>query len=300
MGATTSCLRALGVECDKIDVAGMSGYAFHFCIRDNVCPSGPTLLNLEALSYGTQFLGRSTAQSWGVQGFAPGELDEHSRSQCRAAFELAKRELDAGRPCVVAGVSQCEFGFVVGYDGDSYVNQDGHAVRYDQIDPSGAGGAYVLGFPGTVASLGRRATRYALHNATAMFNNPFWPGTDCGGKAYDQWMRALRERRADAFGCGYNAACYAEGRRLAHGFLHRLTQSDDFLAAALSDAVVLYERAAQAMETVERLLPVSGGDGAIRDDGRIAQAVEALRTAREAECQAIERLVCCVRMEWPA
>ena len=42
IGATTSCLRALGCECDAVDVAGMTGYAFILNIPNTVGVWGPT------------------------------------------------------------------------------------------------------------------------------------------------------------------------------------------------------------------------------------------------------------------
>jgi hypothetical protein len=29
VASATTCLNALGIECDRVDVAGFSGYAFH-------------------------------------------------------------------------------------------------------------------------------------------------------------------------------------------------------------------------------------------------------------------------------
>ena len=42
VASATSCLRALDVQCDPSDVAGFSGYAFHFGIHEEVGPEGQT------------------------------------------------------------------------------------------------------------------------------------------------------------------------------------------------------------------------------------------------------------------
>ena len=60
VGATTSCLKALDVDCDLTEVAGLSGYAFHLCIGRGLCPSGPTVLDWNRLATGIMFAGRST------------------------------------------------------------------------------------------------------------------------------------------------------------------------------------------------------------------------------------------------
>src|SRR5260370_708697 len=42
VAATTTCLRMLEVACDPVDVAGMTGYAFHLLVARGVGVSGPT------------------------------------------------------------------------------------------------------------------------------------------------------------------------------------------------------------------------------------------------------------------
>ena len=36
VAAATTCLKALGVECDTVDVAGFSGYAFCMSVHKNL------------------------------------------------------------------------------------------------------------------------------------------------------------------------------------------------------------------------------------------------------------------------
>jgi hypothetical protein len=48
VAATTTCLRALKAPCDTVDVAGMTGYAFHLAVARGLCPSGPTALEWSA------------------------------------------------------------------------------------------------------------------------------------------------------------------------------------------------------------------------------------------------------------
>ena len=62
VASTTTCLQALGVECDQADVAGFSGYAFHLGIHEEICPSGPTVLEWSQLSRGVHALGRATVE----------------------------------------------------------------------------------------------------------------------------------------------------------------------------------------------------------------------------------------------
>jgi len=54
VGATTGCLRALGVNCDTADVAGQSGYAFRIIINDTLCASGPTAFSADLPNCSTE------------------------------------------------------------------------------------------------------------------------------------------------------------------------------------------------------------------------------------------------------
>ena len=60
-GAVAGSLRALGVDCDTVDVDGRSGYSFLVNVsKDETCPSGPTDLSIETWSQihkGTESLG---------------------------------------------------------------------------------------------------------------------------------------------------------------------------------------------------------------------------------------------------
>ena len=101
VGAAATCLNALGIDCELAEVAGYSGYAFHMAVHKDMCPSGPSMLNWSGLNWGINLLGRS-AQSFVSGDCHTGEyICERTRAHCRQVFELASREIAAGRPCVL-------------------------------------------------------------------------------------------------------------------------------------------------------------------------------------------------------
>jgi hypothetical protein len=101
VASTTGCLRALGVDCDQVDVAAHSGYAFLMNVPEGLCPSGPTAFDWGALHRGLALLGRSTLVYSGGECSAGKEKPEHVRLQCRAAYDIVAREMGEGRPCVL-------------------------------------------------------------------------------------------------------------------------------------------------------------------------------------------------------
>jgi hypothetical protein len=297
VAATTTCLRALEVACDPVDVAGMTGYAFHFTVARGLCPSGPTELEWGALLPGVWRLGRATSVFQAISFTGPKE-SEAVREQFREAHAMARREVEAGRPCVIWGAYVPEFAAVVGVTGDSYQVKSFRECSGEEQPPipfdalNAPGGAYLLAFPMVPSLPQADADRQALARAVARFRTPHPdPSYQTGVAAYDRWIEELLARRADAGGNSYNAACYAEGRRFAREFLERVAGRNRELAGPLAPAIQEYTKAAQAMEQVAALFPFPGQWGAmVTDEAAIEGAVEALRTARDAESRAVERL----------
>jgi hypothetical protein len=306
VAATTTCLRALEVVCDTVDVAGTTGYAFHLAVARGLCPSGPTALDWGALLPGVWRLGRATSVLRATCFTGPKESDA-AREQYRATHAMARREVEAGRPCVVWGAYVPEFAAVVGVTADSYLvksfrecnGEDQPPIPFDALNSVGE--AYLLTFPMPAPLPPADADRQAIARAVSRFQTPSAnPLYQTGAAAYDRWIEELQARRADAGGNSYNAACYAEGRRFAREFLQRLATRTPSVAASLAPAIQDYATAAQAMDRLTALFPFRGQYGTVVEDApAIADAAEALRTARDAETRAIERLATVAATEWP-
>ena len=305
VASTTTCLRALGIECDNADVAGLSGYAFHLCVSPELCPSGPTVLDWDALNWGVRYLGRSALEFYGGECHGGENTNDRTRAHCRAAFDMVRREIEAGRPCVIWGAYVPEFAVAVGVDGDAYIvrsfkeciGEDQPPIPCEEVDAPG--GPYALAFPTPSLRRVRQGDRYAVCRAVQMFSRS--PRTHrFGAAAYDLWIESLEAKRAVSFGNAYNAACYAEGRRFAHEFISRLADRNAFAEKQLRRASESYAVAADAMARIARLFPFPGGGQiAIEEDEVIREAVRALREAKDAECSAIEELAAVTEMEWP-
>lgn len=304
VSATTGCLNALGVDADLVEVAGMSGYAFHLCVHDDVCVSGPTVFDWEQLEWGVRLLGRSVLR------FSSGECHGDDRNVPRRddhgwmTFKIARRQIEFGRPCVLWGAYVPEFAIVVGVQAEDYLvesfkgslGQDQPPIHYNDLEAPG--GEYLLAFPTVTGFDAVRADRHALRNAVLMFDRP-WLGQRYrwGAEAYDQWVDALADHRANVWGNSYNAQCYAEGRRFAHEFLGRLVDRNEDVADELAPAVEAYGSASEAMARVAELFPftMTADEAIVEDAAVIADATDALRAAQASEVLAIdimEQVVC--------
>lgn len=287
VAATTGCLNALGVECDTVDVAGYSGYAFIMNVAEDLCPSGPTAFDWAVLSQGVALLGKSTISfRGGTCGGSPEDF--------RAAYTLVRSEVEAGRPCVLWGTYVPEFGIAVGVEDGSYLvrtfkpltGEPEPPIAFDKLEVPG--GAYVLAFPVPMKMPREVADQAAVYHAAEILScQSGHPEYRRGLEAYDLWIAALTAGKADAFGNSYNAQCWAEAKRFAHQFLLRLAGRNESVAAPLGRAAEAYGEAAGHMEVVAGLFQFPDTSGQVNEPEVREKAIEALRAARAAEARAV-------------
>jgi hypothetical protein len=299
VSATTACLKALGVECDHVDVAGYSGYAFHLTVHEGMCPSGPTVLSWWHLQSGPRSLGRSTMMFNGECYNRDARTDE-TEAQCRYALELVRRETEAGRPCVIWGAPVPEFAVAVGVHGDQYVYvgcpEGGKArtVSYDAL--LAPGGVTVLAMP-TPMSVPETADAGAICQAIETMRwriqeRRYSSGVD----AYDRWQEALRGKVYDskqfsAFGNSYNAQCWSTARTLARDFIARLVEELPPARDPLERASEAFGSCAEHLQKVAELFPFHGPvETQVPDEASREKACDHLAAARESDAAALDAL----------
>lgn len=296
VSATTGCLRHLGVDCDLIDVAGFSGYAFLISVSTDLCPSGPTAFDWGRLALGPRCLGRSTLTLHTSGPWACGQDESSGESDATfaAAFELARTELAQGRPCVIWGTYVPEFGIAVGTQEKSYrvssfktfLRQAQPPIAYDELNAPG--GPYVLAFPTALPVTQDQADRAAVNHAVEMMHGRIADGLATGREAYSTWIAALESDRGNAFGNSYNAQCWAEARRFAAAFLDRLAGRHD-QTPALRRAADQMLTCATRLQAVKNLFPFPGQPDHLNADA-CQKARDALSQAAEAETLALDAL----------
>jgi len=296
VGATTSCLRALGVECDQAEVAGLSGYAFALSVHKELCPSGPTVVDWRTLGPGIEYLGRSAEAYVSGYCYGPNAPSFQGRAACHAVYGLVAGEVAEGRPCVIWGAYVPEFAVAIGVEDGAFLVKS-YRERSGEPQPpipcedlQAPGGPYCLAFPAEKPADRQAGDRYAIRRAVERLRGES-PAGDYGSglAAYDVWIAALEANRATPFGNAYNAGCYAEGRFLARKFLSRVARRNPDLAEPVGRAADAYDEAADAMGQVATLFPFPHG-GRIGEESVRAKAIEHLRAAKAAETRAAEAL----------
>lgn len=303
VASTTAVLRALGADVDAVDVAGRTAYAFHLTVNRGLCPSGPTCVSWSGLSEGALGLGRSVTffSSWDA--YAEGFRNDRTRAHAREAFELARREVEAGRPCVVWGIGIPEFSVVYGVtDDDEYVAVPWGPVpetcAWDAVEAPG--GPAVFAFP-TERCRHPGEDRAAVRAALLALNRPDEGAHGrCGVGAYEYWIDELAGGRASRMGHSYNAQCWAEARAFARDFTGRLAERTEGDAAEhLGRARDAFAAVADALADVAARFPLTFEAGEVPDGEDRLHAIERLRAARRAEPRAIDALASALSA-WPS
>ena len=308
-GAMAGSIRALGVDCDIVDVGGCSGYAFLINVSKGVtCPSGPTALPLETwkqIHNGTESLGR-TIEHYEYPHDYPAKEGNPTPEEieiARKLFEKIKQEIDErDRPVVLWGLVMPEYGIVRGYDGDSYITSTVRCLL-NPGKPEDPIPFYDLKAPGCIDAFFFRekvevntaeADREALERAIkfAAAKVPILEKYVGGPEALDEWANVLEnlpEEKQNYMGNSYVGACVAEGRWMSGEFLKRLAKKHlGKQSKHLQEAAECYEKSAKLMKEFTQVFPFKHqGEMKLEDRKKCA---EILRKIKPFEEEAIKHM----------
>jgi hypothetical protein len=304
-GGAASALSALKHRADAADVAGLSGYAFVVNVHPELCPSGPTAFDWEALVEGMTALGRDVQLIC-----APREPRSDARLS-RELFDKVREQVDAGRPCLVWGAAGVpEFGIVYGYRDNCYVRRSmascaaagdkalgpndypEEPLRFDKLESPGSFSAFMFGSAHEADS--DRAERAAMTRAVQLLRDRhpcYAPGYVHGIAAFEAWARAMDTppEGLNPMGNAYNAQCYAELHEQGGVFLRRVAEHQERAAGLLSEAADTYEASARALGKVAGLFPFPEGKG-VEDPARRREAAALLRSCRDSDSKTASAL----------
>jgi DNA-binding HxlR family transcriptional regulator len=308
-GAIAGSLRALGIDCDTVDVGGYSGYAFLINVaKGSTCPSGPTALPPETwkqIHKGTESLGW-TIEHYEYPHSYPAKEGNPTPEEIEIAkkiFERIKREIDErDRPVVLWGLVAPEYGIVKGYDGNSYITSTFRSLQNPR-KPEDLISFHDLKAPGCIDAFffrekaevvateaDKKALKRAVDFATA--NVPILKNYVGGPAALDEWANVLENlpgEEQNYMGNSYVAACVTEARWMAAEFLKRLAKRyTGKQSTRLREAAECYEKGTKIMQEFTQIFPFKH-QGKMKLEQR-KKGGEILRKAKPFEKEAIKHL----------
>ena len=314
-GAVAGSLRALGVDCDVVDVGGRSGYAFIINVsKGKTCISGPTALpdeTWEIIHHATEDLGWRMEHWFDNHPYPSkeGSPTQEELERVRKLFEMVTHEIDENdKPVVLWGLAQPEYGIVKGYQGDSYIvstfrsliepGKPEAPIPHHELRAPGCLDAYFFK-ERTKPSLA--ADKQALERAIkfAAANLPVGKNYVAGPTGLDEWadvLESLPEKEQDYMGNSYVGACYAEGREMSAAFLKRLAKKHRGKQSKhLTAAVGSYGKGAELMRQFTKLFPFKP-EGEMKLETR-NKGASILRNVKSSEEEAIEHMKMALK-EW--
>ncbi len=305
-GAIAGSLRALGVNCDIVDVGGYSGYAFIINVSKGVtCPSGPTALPPETwhqINKGTESLGYAIEKFEHPSSY-PAEEGKPTPEEveiARKLFEKIKQEIDENdRPVVLWGLAIPEYGIVKGYDGNSYVTSTYRSlikrpedpILYHDLKAPGCLEAFFFRDRKKTDSqtVDKEALERAIYFAAKVPTLDNYVG---GPSALHEWasvLEKLPEEKQNYHGNSYVAACVCEGHFMSAEFLKRLSKKHQGRhSKQLLNAAECYEKGATLMKEFTGIFPFKQ-QGPMKLQDR-KKGADILRKVKPPEEEAIEHM----------
>ena len=294
LGNLLACARYLGYEQSEAWLSGATAFAFALNVGDDLCPSGPSAWADHKL------LPLAANAGLPIKTFYGSKSQPDFAAKQKQAFAAVRAAIDAGMPVIGCEMNTPEVYLVTGYD------DDGHYLFLD-FEEGKAGklhheklGFLWFQFPQVGPPADDSTTvRKALATATDLAEGKDFDSRNSGLRAYNNWIKGLADAKdgKPGFGAAYNAACWADSRRLAVPFLREAKRrvDDEKLAPQFDKAIKQYGIVAAQLDEVAKLFPLAFGDdkqmaARFKEDARRQKARDALEKAKSAEMAGLAAL----------
>jgi len=294
LGNLLACARYLRYEQSEAWLSGATAFAFALNVGEDLCPSGPSAWADHKL------LPLGANAGLHVKTFYGNKSQPDFAARQKQAFAKVREAIDAGMPVIGCEMNVPEVYLVTGYDDEGY-----YLFLDFEKDKTGKLHHEKLGFlwfefPELGSPADDRTTvRKALATALDLAEGKKFDSGACGLRSYDNWIKGLADAKdgKPGFGAAYNAACWADSRRLTAPFLIEASRrlDDGKLTPHFEEAIKQYGIVAVKLDEVAKLFPLAMGEDKqmadrFKDDARRQKAREALAVAKSAEVAGLAAL----------
>jgi hypothetical protein len=294
LGCIKGCLEYLNFDVSDAWLFGATGHAFILNLHEIVCPSGPTAWNTEMLFKLGKNIGYTLDGVWGLK-----SSPDFAEKQ-KIAWEKTRQSIDQNLPCYGWELDLPEYYVVKGYDDKGYFfsgpgsDSGKKSKSWKELGDSGIGVLEMwcvrLDQPSDEIQTIKQALEFALEHSGSPAKWIF-PKYKAGLAGYDSWIQAIKSGSAHDFGMAYNAAVWAECRKLAVDFLKEAQNKlGDRFKLLFEEATGHYEKVAQNLNEVSKLFPFPPKGNELKDTSRCEIARRCLRDAQKSEESGLKSL----------
>lgn len=295
LGCIKGCLEYLGMNISSAWLYGATGHAFIMNMHEEVCPSGPTAWKAEMLCK----LGKNVG--YDVKGILSLASQPDFEAKQKQAWEHAKQALDRDIPCYGWELELPEYYVVYGYDDVGYFYSgpqcdDGKGPKsWKELGNTKIGCLEMYSVRKSEPSDDATAVRDSLAFVWEHARSPekwIFPKYKSGLAAYDLWIRALEQGKADGFGVAFNGVVWDECRHYAVHFLEEAKERlGPPFGPLLDEARENYEIVSRNFRKITEAFPFHDYDKKhITEEHRVTEAINCLIKAREAEAAGLALL----------
>jgi CubicO group peptidase (beta-lactamase class C family) len=259
LGCIKGCLNYLNKPVPDAWLYGATGCAFMINIHKNVYPYSVGRWDKEKFYQLGKNIGYETENIVGEN--SRGDF----RSQQMNVWDTVRKAIDNNFPCygyplsttpeiyLIYGYGQCGYY----YKGVGSENGDGPKLWKELGLPDHYFEIHIVKpcEPAHAVKTIKDALNFAIEFSSDT-NKWIGPEFKSGPAAYDQWIAALRDGNADAFGNAFNALVWSECRSYAAPFL---TEAKNLvnpnLHSLFDEAILHYQKAAENLQKVSGLFP---------------------------------------------
>jgi len=294
-GSVCGILNSSGIfEIEPYLFSGMTGLAFHFIIREDICLSGPTVYD------------------WGSEHFEMMDrIGVHSKLICvynmnlntyelirKDAVDFIKESIDRGVGLVIWAPTILEFGIIVGYDDEDGVvfakdclTGQAEPILYENLGVSEVPYLFLQTFYAKVDvnndKIFIESLKYAVQQWEKQFHVP--PYYASGRKAYELLISALENGKYDKSGLTYNLSVYSESKMFISKYLDYIINTSDkfnYLKEAYDNFKSVAEHFSKASELLPFAIPSNSTDSFKTEN--VLLALEEIKNAFKQEEEAMK------------
>jgi CubicO group peptidase (beta-lactamase class C family) len=292
LGCLKGCLDFLNIKVSKAWLFGGTGWAFAINIHERVESQGVSVWRSQETKELAKNLGFS------VETVSSHRSAKDFSQKQQMVWNRVREAINNEQPCYAFHLLVPEDYVIFGYDPNGYYFKGVHRLsgtgpkHWQRLGKTSIGRLSVKFVKPCTPASDRQTIKEALQFALKLSTNTgnwTYKGYKLGLAAYQQWIKAIEEKRANGYGMAYNSAAWAECRKYAVQFLQESkSRISSKLNPLFEEAIEHYHEVSHHLDRISQMFPFQNTTDAqmqigIEDHQRCRKAIWHLERAMGAE-----------------